>query len=100
MAKLTVKWSKEAEDQKNTILTFWFRRNKSPRFPIKLESEIYSELKFIAINPSIKKKLSQNNYYLRIREYWIIYHIESDTLYVQAFLDARQDPNNLAKQLR
>ena len=59
---------------------------------IKLEMEIVAELNFLASNPSIKKKLHKNLYYLRVRNYWIIYKLEALNLYVLAFLDARQDP--------
>lgn len=92
MAKLAIVWTIEAEEQKKEILAYWFYRNKSINFPLKLEMEIVAELNFLASNPSIKKKLLKDLYYLRVRNYWILYKLEALNLYVLAFLDARQDP--------
>lgn len=92
MAKLAIAWTSEAEKQKKEILAYWFHRNKSSNFPIKLEIEITTELNFLASNPSIKKKLRKDLYYLRVRNYWILYKLEASTLFILAFLDARQNP--------
>ncbi len=95
MAKLAIVWTTEAEEQKKEILAYWFYRNKSINFPIKLEIEVAAELNFLASNPSIKKKLHKDLYYLRVRNYWILYKKEALSLYILAFLDARQNPQNL-----
>ena len=98
MVKLTIKWTGEAIDQKKDILAYWFYCNKSLSFRSKLEKEIIAELKFIAQNPSIKKQLTIDTYYLRVREYWLLNSLIPNTLLVEAMLDARQDPNNLTNQ--
>lgn len=98
MAKLTIVWSEESEKQKKDVLAYWFYRNKSIIFPLKFENEIVAELNFIANNPSIRKKLDKDTNYLRVREYWILYSIDRNRLYVEAFIDARQDPNKTLNQ--
>jgi|AntRauTorckE5430_2_1112549.scaffolds.fasta_scaffold15126_3 toxin YoeB len=98
MAKLTISWTPKALQQKKDILTYWLNRNLSSTFPSKLENEIESSLLYIAVNQSIKKQLFINHYYIRVREYWIVYEIKKTLIIVLLVIDARQDPSKLPNQ--
>jgi plasmid stabilization system protein ParE len=98
--KIRIIWSERAEKQLFSILDYWIKRNKSNVYALKLVSEVDDKLKFIAQNPLASVATT----YPKTRKcsmgkYSILYKNEQEVIFITAFWDNRQSPNELDKIL-
>jgi plasmid stabilization system protein ParE len=100
MAKIKkVVWTQSAIREKYDILDFWELHNKSASYSIKLNEEIEEAIYFISIHSNAGTLMIDNVRKFLVREYYIIYELNSEDILILAFWDGRQDPEKLTKRL-
>jgi plasmid stabilization system protein ParE len=91
MAKKIV-WTVTANAERLQILEYWFRRNKSKTYSIKLNKLIVSTLHDIRKNPLIGRKTDIPNVRVKIvRDYLLFYEITSTAILVLSIWDGRRN---------
>jgi len=89
-------WSKEASQDRNNIIAYWNRRNKSNLYSKKLLLMFKEATKTLKLFPAIGKPINRLNTKLKIvRDYFIVYRIQEDTIRILSVWDSRQDPSEL-----
>ena len=92
MAKRKIIWTKTANVERKEILEYWFLRNKSKRFSIKLNFLILQSLELLRENPTIGRLTNVNNVRVKlIREYLLMYEFTESDLIILSIWDARRD---------
>ena len=92
MAKRKIIWTKTANVERKKILEYWFLRNKSKRFSIKLNFLILQSLELLRENPTIGRLTNVNNVRVKlIREYLLLYEFTDSELIVLSIWDARRN---------
>ena len=98
MAKRVI-WSNLAKDEKYDIFNYWNKRNKSKVYSKKLDRlfneainviKDYSEIGRVTDFPTIRRFV--------VRDYLILYKVETDSIYILSIWDTRQDPEKLARR--
>ncbi len=96
MARRKITWTKTAIFEKKEILEYWFNRNKSKTYSLKLNRLFMAELKALSLNPEIGKKTKFENIRARIiRDYLLFYEILENELVVLSIWDSRRNPEKL-----
>ncbi|WP_369414881.1 type II toxin-antitoxin system RelE/ParE family toxin [Mangrovivirga halotolerans] len=96
MVKYEVIWSKSAVKDKYDILEYWFKRNKSKTYSIRLNNLFNQAVKLISTNPESGKKSDYKNIRIKIvRHYLIFYLIKSNRIEIIRIWDSRRDLKNL-----
>ena len=99
MAKRII-WSKRAQNDRKEILNYWTNRNKSKVYSRKLARLFKEAVKLIANYPEIGKPTDQE--YIRIkivRDYFLIYEIDREQIFILTIWDSRQNSEKLEKRL-
>ena len=92
MAKRKIIWTKTANVERKEILEYWFLRNKSKRFSIKLNFLILQSLELLRENPTIGRLTNVNNVRVKlIREYLLMYEFTDSELIVLSIWDTRRN---------
>ncbi len=92
MAKRKIIWTKTANVERKEILEYWFLRNKSKRFSIKLNFLILQSLELLRENPTIGRLTNVNNVRVKlIREYLLMYEFTESDLIILSIWDARRN---------
>ncbi|MBP9932844.1 MAG: type II toxin-antitoxin system RelE/ParE family toxin [Chitinophagaceae bacterium] len=95
-----VVWSKEASQERNNLFTYWNQRNKSNLYSQKLFFLIKAAIHSLKINPEVGKPTNRKDTKLRIvRDYYIVYRIKPDMIYILSVWDTRQNPIKLEEIL-
>ncbi len=93
-------WSARAKQDKKEILEYWLKRNKSNVYPQKLNNLFKLAVGSLAKNPFPRKKVDYGDAFVRIvRDYFIIFEEDNNTIYILLIWDTRQDPRRLTKIL-
>jgi len=100
MAERKIIWTKTAQKQRRSVLEFWLRRTSSPDYSIKLITLISKRTSTLAEHP----EFGQISEYPGTRvttlgHFSIFYKTEESSIFITAFWDNRQDPNDLYKLL-
>ena len=96
MAQRKVIWSKIAYLQRKSILLYWFNRNKSNVFSIKLLRQTKEATKQLSQLPYLGKPTDIKNIRVYIMKDYSLFYSHTDTeIQVVCFWDNRQDPEIL-----
>ena len=94
MAKNKVIWIKNAELQMFDIMDYYFERNKSTIYSLKLYSEIKLKLQNLDFSVVLPQKTSiENLYYFTHNHISVMFFIEQKTLIVHIIWDERREPS-------
>jgi plasmid stabilization system protein ParE len=85
-----------ADDDKNEILAYWKKRNKSNVYSKKLNNLFINAINYISEHPLLGKKTTMENVRFRIvSNYFIYYQYNLSTLFILRIWDSRQNPDDL-----
>ena len=95
MAKRKIIWSNRAKIRLYAILDFYFLRNKSKVYSIKLQKLISKEVNLLLKQPDLGLKTSEDTTRgLIIENYIVYYEITDDKIIIHTIWDSRQNPDN------
>lgn len=95
MAKKEIVWSNLAEIQLQTVLEFYFKRNETPNYSLKILNEVEDLLEIIS-NAELIGRLTSNKFtrVIPMKTYLIFYEVNIDRIEIVSFWDNRQDLEN------
>jgi len=95
MAKQRIIWSHRAKLDLLEILDFYYKRNGSKTYSIKLNSSFRKVIRIIQKHPKIGVQTDIANTRVLIENnYAIFYKIEVDTIEISTIWDCRQKPSD------
>lgn len=98
MAK-QIEWTTKALEDRKGILHYYRRRNRSTYYSRRLNNLFEKEIRLISEHPQIGKASNSKNVRVKVAgNYYIIYSIGEDTIYVLRIWDTRQNPVKLGKK--
>lgn len=101
MAQKKIIWTETAARQRRSILEYWWQRNKSPNYSLKLLQASNAKTILIAENPLIYKKAEfPDTRVASLGHYSMFYKITDSSIIITAFWDNRQDPKKLLEVLK
>jgi len=96
MAKRKIIWSNRARESRYDILKFYFRRNKTKIYSIKLNKQINKELQLILKYPELGIKTDVEGVRgLIFGNFIIFYELNKNVIIVHYVWDSRQNPEKL-----
>lgn len=96
MAKRRIIWSLRAKTDLFKILDFYFRRNGTKDYSLKLSSNIRKAIRLLEIYPEIGVRTDFENTRNLIHGFYeIFYEINPKTIEIITIWDSRQNPMNL-----
>lgn len=100
MVKRKVIWIKNAEIQMFSIMDYYFERNKSTIYSLKLYNEINLKLKNLDISIALPQKTSlENIYFFTHNHISVFFSFENKIVIVKLIWDERRNPKNLLEKL-
>lgn len=101
MAEKKIVWTETAARQRRSILEYWFQRNQSNSYPLKLLRLSNEKANRIAANPMLYKTADfPNTRVASMGHFSIFYKVIDEAILITAFWDNRQDPKKLLELLR
>ncbi len=99
--KRRVVWTETAAKQRNNILRFWVRKNRSNSYSLKLLELSNQKAELIAANPKMYQ-LSEHpdTRVASLGHFSIYYKMNAKLIVITAFWDNRQDPKKLLEELK
>jgi len=95
MVKRKIVWSHRAQIRLYAILDFYFVRNKSKVYSIKLQRLISKEVNLLLKQPDLGLKTSEDTTRgLIIENYIVYYEITDDKIIIHTIWDCRQNPDD------
>lgn len=89
-------WSPNAKKIRKKILKYWIKRNKSKTYSVLLNEMFENSTKKIEEFPYSGIRVSGNLYRGKlVRDYYILYKIEVQTIEILFIWDCRKDPEEL-----
>ncbi len=93
-------WSIEATIEKDQILGYWFKRNKSKSYPKKLNLLFHQATKWLLKNPLLGRRTSVENVRVkRVKDYFLFYKFDEKNIYVLTIWDTRRNPEEIPFRL-
>lgn len=93
MAKFEIEWSLEAKEDLIDILEFYFERNQSRSYSLKLNNEIQASIELLRIYPLLGLRTEYNTVRCLIKgNYQILYEIFENRILIVMIWDTRQNP--------
>lgn len=100
MAKRKVIWVRNAEIQMLEIMDYYYFRNKSKTYSLKLRKEIKNKLHNLDFAVTLPQKTSINNlFYFTHKHISVFFCKENNTIIVQIVWDERRNPINLTNEM-
>jgi plasmid stabilization system protein ParE len=94
-------WTTTASKQRNRILRFWVKKNKSKEYSLKLLELSNKKAELIAENPqSYRLSDYPDTRVASMGHFSIFYKWDSEAIIITAFWDNRQDHGKLLQQLK
>lgn len=87
-------WTIEALLTKKELFKYWNFRNKSTLYSKKLELIFKEKLKQVAQYPEASIVISDNLRMVLIRDYYLVFNFNQQTIIVLDIWDTRQNPDN------
>ncbi|MFY0652303.1 MAG: type II toxin-antitoxin system RelE/ParE family toxin [Cyclobacteriaceae bacterium] len=101
MADKKIVWTETAANQRNSVLKYWVKRNKSNTYSLKLLKLSNDKTLQIAQNPKIYRQSEfPETRVASMGHFSIYYKIDVNVIIITAFWDNRQDPKRLLQELR
>lgn len=90
-----IRWTIRALDDKLDIMEFWYQRNQSLNFPIKLEKLFLQSLGLLALHPEMGLVFSKDPLilYKTVHGYRLYYTFETLSITLLAIWDTRRNPD-------
>jgi len=96
MAKRKIVWSPNAEIDLLKILEYFYIRNGSKTYSVKLNSRIRRAVRLLSNHPLLGLKSDVETVRALVEgDYAIFYQVDSETITINAIWDCRQNPDNL-----
>lgn len=96
MVQRKIKWTQNALNDKLSIFEFWFEKNRSIDYPLKLEDELFQITQLLKTFDDLGKSIPGTDKRFIIKDnFQIIYKITGDFIEILHIWDTRQDPKNL-----
>lgn len=100
MAKQVI-WSLRAQKDKKEILEYWYQRNKSNRYSLKLNQLFKEAIQLLREHPYIGRATDDTTVRIKIvKEYLLIYEVTETSINILSIWDGRQDPSKLEDILK
>ena len=89
-------WTNQAKEDRTSILAYFKNRNQSSIYSKKLNRIFIKEIENISLHPNLGKPSNSENTRVKISgNYFIIYLIDGNLIYILRIWDSRQNPINL-----
>jgi plasmid stabilization system protein ParE len=96
MAKRKIVWSSKAKIDLLQILEYFYIRNGSKTYSIKLNSRICKAIRLLSNHPFLGLQSDVENIRALVEgDYAIFYQVYKETIRITAIWDCRQNPDNL-----
>ena len=96
MAKRKIVWSDKAKIDLLQILEYFYIRNGSKTYSLKLNSKIRRAVRLLSNHPFLGLQSDVENVRALVEgDYAIFYQVEKETIKVTTIWDCRQNPDNL-----
>jgi toxin YoeB len=96
MAKRKIVWSAKAKIDLLQILEYFYIRNGSKTYSLKLNSKIRSSIRLLSNHPYLGLQSDVENVRVLVEgDYAIFYQVDKETIRITTIWDCRQNPNNL-----
>jgi plasmid stabilization system protein ParE len=96
MAKRKIVWSAKAKIDLLQILEYFYIRNGSKTYSLKLNTKIRRTIRLLSNHPFLGLKSDVENVRALIEgDYAIFYQVDSETIRITAIWDCRQNTDNL-----
>ena len=100
MAKRKVTWVRNAEIQMLDVMDYYYFRNKSMTYSLKLRKDIQFKLHNLNFTVTLPKKTSiENLFYFTHNHICVMFCFEDNDIVVQIIWDERRNPNGLKRIL-
>lgn len=100
MGKRKVIWTKNAEIQMFSIMDYYFERNKSNHYSLKLYKDISQKLQKLHFNITLPQKTNKKGlFYFTHNHISVFFSIELDLIVVKLIWDERRNPDVLTEKL-
>lgn len=95
--KREIRWTPRAAQDKLSIMEYWYLRNQSISFPLKLERLFNKSLELLSIHPEMGVVFSQKPpiQFKTVRGYRLYYTFDENTISLLAIWDTRRNPDKL-----
>lgn len=99
MAKRKIVWSSKAKIDLFQILEYFYIRNGSKTYSVKLNAKIRRAVRLLSNHPFLGLQSDVENIRALVEgDYAIFYQVDSETIRITAIWDCRQNPDNLTTQ--
>jgi len=96
MAKRKIVWSSKAKFDLLHILEYFYIRNGSKTYSIKVNTKIRKVVRLLSIHPFLGLQSDIENVRAIVEgDYAIFYKVEDETIRIITIWDCRQNPDNL-----
>ena len=96
MAKRKIVWSSKAKFDLLKILEYFYIRNGSKTYSVKLNLRIRRAVRLLSNHPFLGLQSDVENVRALVEgDYAIFYQVDSETIRITAIWDCRQNPDNL-----
>ena len=96
MAKRKIVWSSKAKIDLFQILEYYYIRNGSKTYSVKLNVKIRRAIRLLSNHPFIGLKSDVENLRTLVEgDYAIFYQVDKETIRITTIWDCRQDTDNL-----
>jgi toxin YoeB len=96
MAKRKIVWSSKAKIDLQQILEYFYIRNGSKTYSVKLNSKIRRAVRLLSNHPFLGLQSDVENVRALVEgDYAIFYQVDSETIRITVIWDCRQNPDNL-----
>ncbi len=93
-------WSRESQNDKKDIFTYWNDRNKSKLYSRKLNKLFIAAVEFVAEFPLVGKKSNIENVRMKVvRDYLIIYEFSDEYISILRVWSTQQNPGRIKQIL-
>jgi len=96
MAKRKIVWSSKAKFDLLKILDYFYIRNGSKTYSVKLNSKIRRAVRLLSNHPFLGLQSDVENVRALVEgDYAIFYQVDKETIRITTIWDCRQNPDNL-----
>jgi toxin YoeB len=96
MAKRKIVWSSKAKFDLFQILEYFYIRNGSKTYSIKLNSKIRTAVRLLSNHPFLGLQSDVESVRVLVEgDYAIFYQVDKETIRITTIWDCRQNPDNL-----
>ena len=96
MAKRKIVWSSKAKIDLQQILEYFYIRNGSKTYSVKLNSKIRRAVRLLSNHPFLGLQSDVENVRVLVEgDYVIFYQVDKETISITTIWDCRQNPDNL-----